>query len=465
MNTTLTRRQFGLALSTPALAGPAAEPTADAMPWNQPANVRKVYVAAGTPTWPRPNIDLEQSHKELEAGFAELEKRNPETVRFTGGEIVRTPEEVATWQKSLGDADGVVVSTLTSLTDRLIMLIGKMNIPTLLFLRPYTGFQYATFSELIVAGNRADMLPSREFGDLDVYTRIFRVIRHLRKSKMIVVAAKTDPNASIAPAFSAKFGTTMQFMRYRDLNEAAAAIDSGKANQLGDAYMRGALRVVEPSRQEIRDSNRFYLGIKELLRREQANVIAIDCLGGFKRDDLRVYPCVAFSKLDDEGLYGVCQSDLKCAMTQLLLTSFSGKPGFVANPVFDTSRNEVIYAHCVAPTAIHGIGGPASPYILRSHMEDNKGVAVQVLLPVGGVVTVAKFADANTLRLATAEVLGNIDVPEGCRTKIRTRVADARKMALNFNDRGVHRVVFYGDYREPLERMSRMMGFKVVYEC
>ena len=460
----LTRREFGLALGASALAPLVAEETAG-MPWRGPAIVNKVYVAVWKPTWPRPTIDVEQSHKELEAQFAGLEKRHPGVVRFTGGAIVRTQEEVAAWQKSLGEVDGIVASTLTSGTDALLRPIGKLNLPTVLFLRPYTGFQYATFAPFVQAGNRADILASSEFGDLDVYARIFNTIHHVRKSKLIVAASKQDGYARFAEPFQKKFGTTMQFMDYKELMAAADAIDTAQAATLGDEYMRGALRVVEPSRQEIRDAYRFYLGVKELLKREKANGIAIDCLGGFRRGDLNLYPCVAFSKLNDEGLYGVCQSDLQSAMTMLLLTSFSGKPGFIVNPVFDTSRSEVILAHCVAPATPHGIGTAACPYILRSHMEDDKGVAVQVLMPVGGTVTVAKFQDQDTLRFSTAEVLGNVDRPEGCRTQIRTRVADARKMSLNFTDLGVHRVVFYGDYREPLDRMAHMMGFKLLQEC
>ena len=81
-------------------------------------------------------------------------------------------------------------------------------------------------------------------------------------------------------------------------------------------------------------------------------------------------------------MYGVCEADFQSTMTQLLVTSFSGKPGFVSVPTFDTSRNEVIHAHCVAATCLRGLGGERSPYIVRTHMEDEKGVSIQVEMPV-----------------------------------------------------------------------------------
>jgi L-fucose isomerase-like protein len=162
-------------------------------------------------------------------------------------------------------------------------------------------------------------------------------------------------------------------------------------------------------------------------------------------------------------LYGVCEADVGSTMTQLLLTSFTGKPGFVSDPVFDTSRNEIIHAHCVSATAMHGIGGARSPYAIRSHMEDNKGVSIQVLVPIQETVTCAKFLTPTTVGISTGEVIGNVDYARGCRTKFRTRVADARKMLENFTG-GLHRVLVYGDYLRPVEQMGRLMGFKVVRE-
>src|SRR5574337_693990 len=35
-----------------------------------------------------------------------------------------------------------------------------------------------------------------------------------------------------------------------------------------------------------------------------------------------------------------------------------GRPGYISDPVIDTSKNQIIYAHCVAPTKVFGPGGP-----------------------------------------------------------------------------------------------------------
>jgi hypothetical protein len=88
---------------------------------------------------------------------------------------------------------------------------------------------------------------------------------------------------------------------------------------------------------------------------------------------------------------------------------------------------------------------------------------LQVLLPIGETMTVAKFDHPRRFMVSTAEVIGNVESDSGCRTQIRTRVKDAGKMLANFKA-GVHRVSYYGDYRGPIEKMGRLMGFEVVHE-
>jgi len=457
----LTRRQFGLLLSSAALrVGWSAE----AGPWFEPATVKKIYLAVRQPTWPRPDLNVEQEMAEIEQKMGELERKHPRAVRFTQPQLVRSPEDAEACVRSLGEVDAALIIDLTSGTSSMLRPLEQIPVPVLLFARPYSGWSYVDVARWAQSGKRADLISTSEFGDLDPYMRIFYTIHHLRHSKVLVVVDNPGQRNATAEAFSKQYGTAISFISYRDLNEAYKAVDAIRARQAAEEFTRQAVRVVEPSPQDIEAALRFYLGVQELLRRERANAITVDCLGGFRRGDLPAYPCVAWSKLNDAGYYGVCEADLLSTMTQLLLTAFSGKPGFVSDPVFDTSRNEIIHAHCVSATALQGVGGPASPYVIRSHMEDNKGVSMQVLVPVAETVTCGKFLNAAKFAVSTGEVLGNVDNPRGCRTKFRTRVADARKFLENFSG-GLHRVVVWGDYVRPVEQMGRLMGFKVVREC
>lgn len=426
--------------------------------------VKKIYIAAQLITWPRPDLNVPQAMAEIEQQMAELERKHPGTVRFTAPELVRTPEQAEACVKGLGEVDAVLLIDLTSGTGPMLRVLEQIPVPVLLFARPYSGWSYVDVARWAQSGKRADLLSTSEFGDLDPYMRIFYTIHHLKHSKVLIVVEKPPQRNPTAEGFTQQFGTAIRYISYRDLDDAFRKADVAEARKAADEFVRGALRVVEPTRQEIEDSLRFYLGVQEVLRRERANAITVDCLGGFRRGDLKAYPCVAWAKLNDAGLYGVCEADLLSTMSQLLLTAFSNKPGFVSDPVFDTSRNEIIHAHCVSATALQGLGGPPAPYIIRSHMEDNKGVSLQVLVPLGDTVTCGKFLNPTKFAVSTGEVIGNVDAPHGCRTKFRTRVADAQKFLRNFSG-GLHRVVVWGDYVRPIEQMGRLMGFQVVREC
>jgi L-fucose isomerase-like protein len=293
--------------------------------------------------------------------------------------------------------------------------------------------------------------------------RAFRTIHHLRTSKVIVGDAKPANREAAARAYTQYYGTEFKFASGGEFKDAFASADEKQAQKEADAFVRGALRVVEPSPKEIHDGLRFYLALKNMLKQERANAITIDCFGTLAANTLPGYPCIAWSKFNDAGLYGVCEGDVASTMTQMLVTSYSGRPGFVSDPVFDTSRNEVIHAHCVSATRMKGFDQPASPYIIRNHLETNEGAVLQVIMPVGETITVARYNGPQKLLVSTAEVTGWVDSDRGCRSQIRTRVADAESWLRTYTA-GLHRVIFYGDHVRDLQRMARLMGFEVVKE-
>jgi L-fucose isomerase-like protein len=363
----------------------------------------------------------------------------------------------------MGDIDGVLMIPLAQPTPPLRAMADSLTVPGLFFSRPYATHAWSSIADLRKGGRKLDVAATSSYGDLDPYMRAFRTVHHLRKSKVLVGVATPDRVKQMADSFGKHFGTTFQFVTGPEFREAFDATDERKAQKEADEFVRGALRVVEPTPKEILDGLRFYLALANMLKQEKANALTIDCFGTLAANTLPGYPCVAWSKFNDAGLYGVCEADLNSTMTQMLVTSYSGMPGFVSDPVFDISRNEVIHAHCVAATKMKGINGPSYPYIVRSHLETNEGVVLQVLMPSQETVTVARFSGPSRLLVSTAEVTGPVDSDRGCRSQIRTRVSDAEKWLQNFTA-GLHRVVFYGDHVRDIERMGRLMGFQTVRE-
>jgi len=459
----LSRREFGAALcSLPAASLFGAQERAQ-LPWNQPATVARVYVASPTVHWPKPDLDVERDRADVEARMSEVARKHNQDVRFTGGELLRQDSEVEGWLKKYSQADAILIFPMTAPAGPLNALVNAAPAPMLYFHRPYAGHSWSSVGGWQQAGKRIAIVASPTLDDLDPYVPIFRAIHHLKTSKVLVVAASPKGRQEQADDFTKQFGTQMKFFTYDDLKEVFESADARKAEKEAEALKRAALKVVEPTPREITDAMRFYLGVVSWLERERANAITLDCFPGLLAKKLPAYPCIAWSKLNDAGYYGVCEGDIQSTMTQMLITPYSGMPGFVTDPVFDTSRNEVIHAHCVSATKMKGIHGPSSPYILRNHLETAEGAVMQVLVPANETITCARFAGARKFLISTGEVTGNVDSDRGCRTQFRTRVADAQKMLENYSS-GLHRVIFYGDHVRGAERMGKMMGFQVVRE-
>jgi hypothetical protein len=96
----------------------------------------------------------------------------------------------------------------------------------------------------------------------------------------------------------------------------------------------------------------------------------------------------------------------------------AGIPGFVSDPVIDTSCSQIIYAHCVGTNRVYGPDDTANPYSIRTHAEDQKGAAIQSLMPIGEQVTTLKI---NVMEKAIAvhqgRTVANVNDEKGCRTK------------------------------------------------
>jgi len=147
-------------------------------------------------------------------------------------------------------------------------------------------------------------------------------------------------------------------------------------------------------------------------------------------------------------------------------TALFGRPGYISDPVIDTAKYQVIYAHCVAMTRVFGPDGPSNPYRIRDHSEDRKGAALQSLMPIGYMTTTVEIdPPTKTMLMHQGRSAENIDNDMACRTKLAVELkGDIEKLVSNWS-MGWHRVTFYGDLREPLLAFADRAGLKVVEEA
>jgi L-fucose isomerase-like protein len=318
-------------------------------------------------------------------------------------------------------------------------------------------------------GKKVILLPTSDFSELDRAVGLMRVAPHLSKTKIIVVNAPQGTTAACsAEQVKERLGCEMIPVTIEETVKAHQAIDIKAAEAEAQEYwLSKARKIVEPTKDEIINSARFYLAIKDMMIKKGAHAVTSSgCMGEPAKG------CLTFSKLNDLGLVGACEGDMDSTLTMLMFGYAFGVPGFITDPVFDTSENALIHFHCTSATKMDGPAGERLPFAIRTQTDSDRGVALEVENRVGQDVTCAKFINLDTMLISTGKIYKVTRDELGCRTQFWTKVANAEKMFHNWGagilQGGVmallHRAVFYGDYMDDMRNLGVLMGFNVVEE-
>ncbi len=429
----------------------------------QKARIRLVYVhiPPDKPTWPYEGYDYERRKKDL---TARLTGSCP-GVRFLEPVTIKNRQEAYNVLEGDSEVDGYLIYMLGLWSGGGSMAIAEAGKPAL-----FVDDLYGGSGEFLTAyaaarrkGLRVAPVSSSRFEDVVQAVKTFECLKRLRSAAILDVVDR-EPG-SIAQAIRDVFGTRVQRVTSEELNGAYNSADAAEAQKAARAWIDSAERIVEPTKEEIGKSGRMYIGIRDLMKRHNADAFAIDCLTLFYGGKLPAYPCLGLMQLNDDGLVGACEADLDSTITMLAMAYLVERPGFISDPVIDTSKNQIIYAHCVAPTKVHGPNGPANPYHIRSHSEDRKGAAVRALLPLNEMTTTIRFSPVRReMIFHQARTVANIDEDKACRTKLAAEVRDMDKILSEWDRWGWHRVTFYGDLKRPVETLCALAGIKVINE-
>ena len=447
-------------------AGAGAKPPKIISPGCRRSKVRvgKVYLGRPGALWPTPRMDIHAERKRYEGRFAKMSKEFAD-VDFVVSELVTSPQQARQLKDKLKDVDGILAIHLSMGIGGALREILSIGRPTMLFAAPYSGHEWTGFGRIMKAkeGALLDCLLTVDYRQLAAGVRPFRAIHHLREAKILDVTKRKLP-AGYVKAVKEKLGTEIVRVSREQVLEAYKAVGDPDAKAEAKRWIDGAVKVVEPGEDEVVKSCKLALAFEKLLDEHEATMITVDCYGTMWRQ-LPAYPCVGFSRLNNMGLGGMCESDLKSSLTQILFQGLSGRPGFVNDPTMDVSRNAVIMAHCMGTPKMDGPDGKAAPYRLRTIMERQEGCVPQVTMRVGQKITSAELMGTDSLYYFTGEIIEAPDSPRGCRTKIAVRVdGDAEKLWRNWTD-GLHRVACYGDLRKDLERFCRFKAIEMVHEA
>jgi len=425
--------------------------------------VAKLYLGIPKAHWPHPTMDIEAEQKKYEEEFAKRSKDFSD-IDFVVSELVTKQEQVDQLRERLAEVDGILVIHLSMGIVPMLKKVLEAGKPTMLFAAPYSGHEWTQFGSLQnTPGVRLECMLTSDFGQLAAAVRPFRAIHHLREAKLLDVTAR-PPAPEYVQSIKDKFGTEIVQIEKPRMMAAYESIAPAAAEDEAKSWIKHATKVVEPSREEVVNSCRLALAFEKLMDEEQATGITVDCYGSMYRQ-LPAFPCIGFTRLNDIGFAGICESDLKSAVTFMMMQSLCGKPGFISDPTVDESKGGIILAHCLGSTKMNGPDGEASPYKLRCIMERQEGAVTQVSMPVGPKTTQAILVGTDQLRYFTGDVIEAPDIERGCRTKINVKVdGDIECLWKNWSN-GLHRVTCYGDLRPDLKRYAHFMDIKLLDEA
>jgi hypothetical protein len=258
-------------------------------------------------------------------------------------------------------------------------------------------------------------------------------------------------------------GTTVHYVpRARFPEELAKVQNCDEAKAVAEYYQKEARKTIEPQPADVLNAAENYVACRNLLKAENCCAISMDCLGLVASRQIPCPPCIAFSRLLDEGGAGICEADVGAGLSLLLTAYLCDRPGFMQDPAPNTVNNTLMGAHCTCATKLDGFDRPHEPVILRSHSESNIGVSPQVLWRLGQKVTLMKFEGPGSMLIGTGRVLANIDTPPsgGCRTSVELEVDDVPDTRLV---KGFHQVFMYGDHALKLKAFCRLAGVNAVH--
>ncbi|MHB1035097.1 MAG: twin-arginine translocation signal domain-containing protein [Pirellulales bacterium] len=428
--------------------------------------VARLYMGHPAAHWPSPKMNFEEEVRSYAPAF-EAVKDELADLDFFVDQVVSSPEQVQALAEKLKTADGILVIQVTIGVSSILAEILKAARPTIVFAIPYSGHEWADYGRIQKqpGGELFDAILTTDRKQLAVAVRPFRAIHHLREAKILDVTTRLP--GAYAEQVKAKFGTEIKQVGLQAVVDAYNAVSDADAQAETDRWLKEAVQLVEPSKEGVFKACKQALAFERMLAAEDATVLTVDCYGSMwdKTIKLPAYPCLGFSRLNSMGLGGICESDLRSAMTHIIFQGLAGKPGFISDPTMDESRNAIILAHCMGTVNMFGPGHPNSPYKIRTVLERQEGVVPQVFMPVGPRATQAILVGMDTLLYFTGQVIEAPDVDRGCRSKITVKVdGSAEKLWKNWSS-GLHRSTCYGDLTKDLERFCRFTNIKMVNEA
>ncbi|MGC9329109.1 MAG: hypothetical protein ACP5I1_15865, partial [Candidatus Hinthialibacter sp.] len=174
-------------------------------------------------------------------------------------------------------------------------------------------------SEFAAAVEKVRVASTRPAGNLDCLSDPVKTldpdecIQRLQASK--ILAVRDQESGPADPIF----GIPMERVSFAEINAAWESADKDQSREVAERWRRNASEVIEVSDETLVTSAAMYLGMKDVMKKHNANAITINCLGGFYGGHIHAYPCLGFHELNNEALVGGCECDTASTATMLMI--------------------------------------------------------------------------------------------------------------------------------------------------
>ena len=197
------------------------------------------------------------------------------------------------------------------------------------------------------------------------------------------------------------------------------------------------------------DASRVNSLLKKLIDEHQLDAITVECFSLVQENE--VTACLGLSFLNDLGIPSGCEGDLCSILGMMLVNEIAGEMPWMAN-VASIKGNEVLFAHCTAPTSI------LSEYHVNTHFETGKGTAVNGRFDKKDVTVFRLNNTLDRLFYAHGKTLEGIYEKHACRTQLHVEFEPDIIQELKENPLGNHHLILPGDRSLELSIMARIFG-------
>ncbi len=288
----------------------------------------------------------------------------------------------------------------------------------------------------------------------------YRAKKVLETSRVLCVGEPNDyfGGQRVARLWASKFGTTVEFMSFDKFDELLERTDlqDPRLHEIRDDFLEEARSVGEEAKDEEKGlrSARVYLTLKDIMDENDYDAVTINCLSE-NLMQVETTPCLAYKKLRDEGIPGVCEADIPQTFTSILMRTIADRATFLNDPVIIPQDDKIILAHCTAPTKLAGYDEEPEEYDASVHHETRMGLAPSVKMQEGREITLAGFShDLSTMIASPGKITRNTDY-HVCISQVEAEIPDGRFLYDNFQ--GFHWIMVYGDWMDRLHQAVELL--------